>query len=99
MAPLAYGDVETAREIVQTNLRALADVAREGFPIICSEPTAALMFRHDALGLVDDPDLRLVAAQTVELTAYLRGSSTSKDSRVLTFRGSISSWGIMCRAI
>jgi Fe-S oxidoreductase len=71
MAPLAYGDCDTARELVQTNLRALADVAREGYPIICSEPTAALMFRHDAADLLDDPDLRLVAGQTVELTAFL----------------------------
>jgi Fe-S oxidoreductase len=71
MAPLAYGDVETAREVVQTNLRALAEVAREGYPILCSEPTAAVMLRHDALDLLDDADLRLVAAQTVELTAYL----------------------------
>jgi Fe-S oxidoreductase len=71
MAPLAYGDVETAREAVQTNLRVLADVAREGWPILCSEPTAALMFRHDALDLLDDPDARLVASQTVECTSYL----------------------------
>ncbi len=71
MAPLAYGDVETAREVVQTNLRVLADVAREGYPILCSEPTAALMLRQDALDLLDDPDARLVAAQTVEATAYL----------------------------
>jgi FAD/FMN-containing dehydrogenase/Fe-S oxidoreductase len=71
MAPLAYGDVETARETVQRNLRVLADLAREGFPILCSEPTAALMFRHDALDLLDDPDARLVASQTVEATAFL----------------------------
>jgi FAD/FMN-containing dehydrogenase/Fe-S oxidoreductase len=71
MAPLAYGDVETARESVQRNLRVLADLAREGYPIVCSEPTAALMLRHDALDLLDDPDARLVAAQTVELTAFL----------------------------
>jgi Fe-S oxidoreductase len=71
MAPLAYGDVETARETAQVNLRVLADLAREGFPILCSEPTAALMLRHDTLDLLDDPDARLVAAQTVELTAFL----------------------------
>jgi FAD/FMN-containing dehydrogenase/Fe-S oxidoreductase len=71
MAPLAAGDVETAREIVQHNLRVLAELAREGCPILCSEPTAALMLRHDALDLLDDPDVRLVAAQTVEFTAYL----------------------------
>jgi Fe-S oxidoreductase len=71
MAPLAYGDVETARETVQHNLFILSDLAREGYPIICSEPTAALMLRHDALDLLDDPDARLVAAQTVESTAFL----------------------------
>jgi FAD/FMN-containing dehydrogenase/Fe-S oxidoreductase len=73
MAPLTYGDVETAREAVQSNLRVLADVAREGFPILCSEPTAAVMLRHDALDLTDDPDAAVVAAQTVESTSYLWG--------------------------
>ena len=71
MAPLASGDVETAREAAQHNLRLLADLARDGFTIICSEPTAAVMLKHDALDLLDDPDTALVAAQTVELTAYL----------------------------
>lgn len=71
MAPLAYGDVETARETVQHNLRLLADLAREGYPILCSEPTAALLFRQDALDLLDDTDAKLVAGQTVECTAYL----------------------------
>jgi Fe-S oxidoreductase len=71
MAPLAAGDVETARESLQHNLRVLADLAREGFPILCSEPTAAVMFRHDALDLLDDADAALVAAQTVEFTAFV----------------------------
>jgi Fe-S oxidoreductase len=71
MSPLAYGDVETAREAVEHNLRILADLAREGFPILCSEPTAALMLRHDALDLLDDPDAALVASRTVECTAFL----------------------------
>jgi FAD/FMN-containing dehydrogenase/Fe-S oxidoreductase len=71
MAPLAYGDVEAATETVQANLRVLADLAREGFTVLCSEPTAALMFRHDALDLVGDADARLVAGATVECTSYL----------------------------
>ena len=71
MAPLAFGDVETARETVQENLHILSDLAREGYPILCSEPTAAVMLRHDALDLLDDADARLVAAQTVESTAFL----------------------------
>jgi Fe-S oxidoreductase len=71
MAALAYGDVETAREIAQFNLRLLAEVAREGYRIICAEPTAAYMLQHDYPDLVDDPDARLVADWTVELTAFL----------------------------
>jgi FAD/FMN-containing dehydrogenase/Fe-S oxidoreductase len=72
MAPLAQGDVETARETVQSNLLALADWAREGQgPIVCSEPTAALMLRNDMLDLIDHPDARSVAEHTVELTSFL----------------------------
>jgi FAD/FMN-containing dehydrogenase/Fe-S oxidoreductase len=71
MAPLACGDVETAREAIQHNLRILADLAREGYPILCSEPTAAVVLRQDALDLLDDPDAKLVAEHTVEFTSYL----------------------------
>jgi Fe-S oxidoreductase len=71
MAPLAYGDVETAREVAQHNLRILAELAREGYAIVCSEPTAALMLRHDYLDLLDDPDARLVADRVSELTSFL----------------------------
>ncbi len=71
MAALAQGDVETARETVQHNLRLLADLPREGYTILCSEPTAALMLRQDALYLLDDPDVQLLASSTVEFTSYL----------------------------
>jgi FAD/FMN-containing dehydrogenase/Fe-S oxidoreductase len=71
MAALAHGDVEAARETAQQNLRVLAEAAREGLPIVCSEPTAALMLRQDYLDLLDDPDAKLVAERTVELTALL----------------------------
>jgi FAD/FMN-containing dehydrogenase/Fe-S oxidoreductase len=89
MAPLAYGDVETARETLQHNLRLLAEPAREGYGILCSEPTAALMLRHDALDLLDDPDAQLVAERVVEATAYLgdlhRAGRLRTDFRPLDF--------------
>ena len=62
MAPSSlHGDVETAREIAQKNLRALAPAARAGWPIVCSEPSAALMLKHDYLDLQNDDDARAVA--------------------------------------
>jgi Fe-S oxidoreductase len=68
---LAHGDVETARESAQRNLRVFAELAREGIPVVCSEPSAAVMLRQDYLDLVDDRDARLVAERTVELTTFL----------------------------
>jgi FAD/FMN-containing dehydrogenase/Fe-S oxidoreductase len=75
MAPLAYGDVDKARRTVLRNLRILAELAREGYTILCSEPTAALMLKQDALDLLplgdERTDAELVARQTVEWTAYV----------------------------
>jgi len=69
---LANGDVERTRELAQRNLRLLADLARDGVPIVCVEPGSTLMFRNDYLDILDDLDARLVAARTVEVTAFLR---------------------------
>jgi Fe-S oxidoreductase len=82
MAPLAYGDVETARETAEHNLRLLAELVREGYQVLCSEPTAALMLRQDCLDLLDDPDARLVADQVVEFTSFLWG--LYQEGRLLT---------------
>jgi FAD/FMN-containing dehydrogenase/Fe-S oxidoreductase len=71
MAPLAYGDVETARTMARRNLNHLADLTRSGYTIVCSEPTAALMLRQDYLDLFDENDARMVATHTTELTTYL----------------------------
>lgn len=71
MAALAVGDVETAREHALRNVRVLADLVREGYRIVCSEPTAALMLSQDYVDLFDDTDTASVAARTVELTAFL----------------------------
>jgi Fe-S oxidoreductase len=68
---LAHGDVDEARESALQNLRLLADLVREGMPVVCSEPSAALMFRQDYADLIDDADMPLLAASTVELTQFL----------------------------
>lgn len=70
-AALAQGDADVARDRLGRNLKVLADCVRRGDTIVCSEPTAALFFRMDALGLTTDPDAQLVAENTVELSSYL----------------------------
>ena len=71
MAPLAQGDIDYARAALRQNVRIFADLAREGYPIICSEPTAALFFKQDAGRLLEDPDVDLVASKVEEFTSFL----------------------------
>ena len=77
-----HGDVETAREIVQKNLRLLVEATRAGWPIVCSEPSAALMLKQDYRDLQADEDALAVAEHTVELTAFLW--QLHKDGRLRT---------------
>lgn len=73
MSALQVGDVDRAREIARANLRVLGDAVREGYTVVCSEPTAALMLRDDYTRLVEDIDAGLVASNTMDLSAYLVG--------------------------
>lgn len=71
MAPLTYGDIEAARAALEWNIKTFADLARDGFDIVATEPAAALMFRDDARNLINDPDLDLLAERTFEFTEYM----------------------------
>jgi Fe-S oxidoreductase len=76
---LSLGDVETARDYAAQNLEVFAELAREGVPIICLEPSAALMLRHEYLELIDSVDARLVAEQAIEFTTFLGRLETLRD--------------------
>ena len=71
MAMIAVGDLEAAREAATTNLRELGEPAREGFPIICTEPAAALCLSQEYPLLTDHPDTQVVADQTTDAGAFL----------------------------
>ena len=73
MAALVAGDLDNAREIAAANLRAFGDAVRDGYTVVCSEPTAALMLRHEYLRLTDDLDAAFVAENTMDLGQYLAG--------------------------
>ncbi len=80
-AALAQGDLDAARDAAVRNVRALADLTREGFRIACLEPTSALMLTQDYLTLLNDPDAQAVAAHSVELMTYLGELRTAKKLR------------------
>lgn len=73
MPALVVGDLDRARELVRTNLRVLGDAVRNGYTIVCIEPTSAMVLRDFYPRLTDDLDARLVADNTLELSTYLSG--------------------------
>ena len=73
MAALVAGDLDHARHLAQANLRALGNSVRDGYTVVCSEPTAALMLRHEYLKLTEDLDAQLVAENTMDVGQYLAG--------------------------
>jgi len=72
MALLSAGDLDAAREQAEHNIRELAELAREGIPIVCTEPAAALCLKHEYPMLIDHPDVQVVAAATVEAGEFLQ---------------------------
>jgi Fe-S oxidoreductase/FAD/FMN-containing dehydrogenase len=73
MPALVVGDLDRARDLVRTNLRVLGNAVRDGFTIVCLEPTSAMVLRDYYPRLTDDLDAALVAENTLELGTYLAG--------------------------
>jgi Fe-S oxidoreductase len=71
MARISLGDIDRARKQAARNVRALAEAVRQGYDIVCTEPTAALCLRHEYPNLIDDDDVRLVAQHTFDASDYL----------------------------
>ncbi len=72
MAAFTSGDLETARADAERNVHLLAEFAREGCPIVCLEPSAAVCLKLDYPLLLDHPDTALVAGQVQEAGEFLR---------------------------
>ncbi|MFT3879818.1 MAG: FAD-linked oxidase C-terminal domain-containing protein [Gemmatales bacterium] len=70
-ASLSVGHIERAKRLARRNINVLEPLTREGYTILCSEPTTAVMLTQDYLSLVDDPGAHQVARHTVELMSYL----------------------------
>lgn len=72
MSMVSLGAVERARRVASRNVAVLAEAIRQGYTVVCSEPSAALCLTREYLALLDDEDTRLVAANTQEAGLYLR---------------------------
>jgi len=70
---MAYGDAKTARKDLEYNIAHLAGFVRQGYKIVCSEPSAALCLKQEMRHYVSGEDAEVVSENTFELTSYLLG--------------------------
>jgi anaerobic glycerol-3-phosphate dehydrogenase C subunit len=70
---IVYGNVKRARKDLSYSVKHLAKAVREGYKIICSEPSAALCLKQELRHFVAGEDAKLVSENTYELMNYLSG--------------------------
>lgn len=70
---IVYGDVKTAKRDLSYSVKYLAKAARNGYKIICSEPSAAMCLKQELRHYVEGDDASIVSANTYELMEYLLG--------------------------
>lgn len=73
MAMFSNGDLAAARIIAEQNIRELIEPAREGYAVVCTEPTAALCLSQEYPMLVQNDDAGIVAQQTTDAGSFLAG--------------------------
>ena len=72
MPKLELGDLEAVEKLKNVNIPNLAKLASEGYAIIMSVPSCALMFKQELpLLFPDDKDIKLVAEATFDPFEYL----------------------------
>ena len=71
MGMVAVGDLEAAREVAEKNISELSEAAREGFPVVCTEPSAALCLSQEYPLLIGNPDAKVIADRTFDAGTFL----------------------------
>lgn len=71
MAMFTNGDLAGARALAEQNLRELIEPAREGYPIVCTEPSAAVCLTQEYPMLVPSNDAEVVAQRTIDAGTFL----------------------------
>lgn len=84
---IVYGNVKVARRDLAYNVKHLAKVVRDGYKIVCSEPSAALCLKQELRHFVKGEDAQLVSENTYELVSYLL--DLSKQNRLKPVKNTI----------
>ncbi|MEM7784744.1 MAG: anaerobic glycerol-3-phosphate dehydrogenase subunit C, partial [Planctomycetota bacterium] len=79
MSLICEGVVNRAKRLALRNVEMLAEWVRQGYQVVCTEPSAALAIRHEYLNLIEEKDAKLVAENTTDAMTYLSHLHSSGD--------------------
>jgi FAD/FMN-containing dehydrogenase/Fe-S oxidoreductase len=85
---IVYGNVRGARKDLAYSVKHLAKAIRDGYKIVCSEPSAALCLKQELRYFVAGKDAQLVSGNTYELMSYLL--DLSKQNKLKLVKNCIS---------
>jgi FAD/FMN-containing dehydrogenase/Fe-S oxidoreductase len=71
MPAIVYGNVKRARKDLAYSIKHLANAIRDGYKIVCSEPSAAMCLKLELKYFVTGEDAKIVSENTYELMSYL----------------------------
>lgn len=71
MSLISDGAVGRAKKLAQRNIEQFAELVRQGFTVVTTEPSAALALSHEYRYLVDDSESQLLADNTVDACSFL----------------------------
>jgi FAD/FMN-containing dehydrogenase/Fe-S oxidoreductase len=81
---LSKGLIEDARKLARRNVDLLAPYARQGIPIIGTEPSCILTLRDEYRDLLpDDPDVAAIAGETYMIDEFLAKLDAAGDLGIL----------------
>lgn len=71
IVPLNYGNRKAAEKIARYNIRELSDYLRNGFTVVCSEPSACLMLKDEYPLLVEGDHQELLSTGATDAMKFL----------------------------
>lgn len=71
MSLVSEGAVDRAKKVAARNVELLADLVRQGYQVVTTEPSAALAIKQEYLNLLDEEDANLVAQNTTDASNFL----------------------------
>lgn len=99
MSMVTVGDFVAARAVAEQNIRELIEPAREGFPILCTEPSAALCLTQEYPLLIPGNDADIIAQKTTDAGSFLAElSRAGRLKRDFTPRKLTVAWHTPCHS-